>query len=537
MHVGTQEPIVWALALLVAIGGVGWVLWRLDVDPRESRRCLEERFVLGVPWGTLVVIAWLFAVYLFVQGGWWDWYRPVVVGFTAVDMFDPLAWFFAGFAHVSPSHLRGNVTSTLVFGPIVEWIWGHYPRGEDRTANPPWTRRPAVRAVVLFPLGIGSLAVVATLFSWGPVIGFSVAAYALVGIALVHHPVIAVVALVARDAVRLGYRAVTDPVQIAEATVRVVDPSWYGSAVQGHLVGMLLGVIVGVWLLDRRDHRRPSTAAVFGAATLVGASLSLWTVWWILGPDRYILFRAAGIMVVILVAVTIAAAAARDHADRLPRVAMAAIVIAVLIMGVVGVGLNLASVPSPQEEPAMSVEDYDIYYGEGATDGMVALVELEAFGLTTEVRTSGVIVVSEERNVWRQVISATELETHGAERIRVGGIGWSEDIVAVRRGWVPVGADPVYRVWVGDGDSFTPAFGSEAQTARPVVGGHNFTVQPAKEGFAVTVTNGEENATVPIPDDGHSVSALDVELRTEGEELVAYIDGSEVPIAERETYE
>lgn len=536
MLAGTDEPVLWAVSLAVAAAFVGLVLWWAGVPFGSARSRLEERFIWGVPWGTLVVVGGLFAVYLFVQRGWWHWHSPVVVAYTAVSMWDPVGWLFAGFSHSSPGHLRGNITTTIVFAPIVEWIWGHYPR--DR--SPDWASRPAVRALLLFPLGIAVIGIIAALFSWGPVIGFSVAAFALVGVALVHFPLLTIVGLVARSAVRLAWRALSDPVQISRATVRVVEPSWFGSAVQGHLVGLLLGVLVGLYLLDRLDTVPPTPGRLFVASVFVGTYLSIWSIWWILGPDEYVLFRAAGVIVVLLLGLAVAASVVNRpvRGRRIDRIAITLILVAVVGMGIVGIGLNLAVSEPPPGEPALTVEDYEVYYGENVPDGMVNIVDIDAFGLTTSVETSGVIVTSEERHVWRRTVSATELQTHGVQRFHVGGVGWSEEIVAVRQGWQPAGNAPVYAVWIGDGEEFRPAFASENRTVRAVVDDHRFALRSTPNGsFAVAVEYEGEIVTVPIPEDSESVDAHEVEIHRVENELIVVSDGTVIPIAVQETYE
>ncbi len=533
MSLGVDSGAVWLAVTALALVGATLVLRRAGVPVRAYARALRRRWLLGVPWGTLVVIAWLFAVYLVVQRGWWHWYRPVVVAFTAVSMWEPTGWLLAGFSHVSPSHLRGNVTTTVVFAPIVEWIWGHRTRRDGRLSTP-W-----VRAVVLFPLAVGGITVIATLSSWGPVIGFSVGAYALIGIVLVHRPLLVIVGLLARSAVRFAWRTIDDPVQFAETSVQVVEPSWYGSAVQGHLVGLLIGILVGLWLF-RRTERAPTTPArLFGAAVLLGVSLSLWTVWWIVGPEQFVLYRAAGALVVLAVAtlVTVGVTGVGLPVREPRRVAVGILLVAVLGMAIVGVGLNFATAEPAPASPGLTIGDYRITYAENVTDGMVNVVDIEAFGLTTDVRTSGVIVASQERNVWRRTASKAELATHGVERFTVGGIGWSREVTAVRNGWVPLGGEPVYIVWLGVDGEFELSYESDARPARAVLENRTFTIRPDDGTFYVDVRYEGEVETVRVPDAENVTTAHGVDIFRDGRDIVAVIGESGVPIATRETYE
>lgn len=538
MLMWADEPLAWGLASVLALAVVIFILWQIGVPFRTYHERLSTRFIMGVPWGTLVVVVGLFFVYLVFQHGLWDWYRPVVVAFTAVSMWDPTGWVLAGFSHASPGHLRGNVTTTLVFAPIVEWVWSHYPR-DQRDHRWSWTAHPVVRAVVLFPLGVAAIGILAVLFSWGPVIGFSVAAYALIGFAVVHFPRMTLLALLVREAVRFVWRTATNPVEFGRTTVRVVEPSWYGTAVQGHLVGLLLGVLVGVWWYRTYGGDRPAPSMVFFASALTGTYLSVWAIWWVLGGGQFVLFRGAGLIVVLVVAATITLAVHPPtiEIDRYRRTAVVLIVIAVLGMGVIGIGLNLAVSESPPGDPAHSVQDYDIYYGEDIPDGMVNVVDIDAFGLTTDVETSGVIVVSQERKVWRQTVSDSELETHGSRSFNVGGLGWSETVHADRRGWVPLGHQPVYHVRISAGDESSIAFESDSQPIRAVVDNHTFSLSATNGTFYVNVERGSDQTSVPIPADGEAAAVYDIHIVRQGPELIVTTGETAMPIATIERYE
>ena len=539
---GAETSLGWHLLVLIA--GIASVvaLSSVELPLREARERLQERFILGVPWGSAVVVGILLLVYLFVQHGWWHYHRPVIVAYTSVSMFDPTGWLFAGLAHTSPGHLRGNVTTTIVFAPIVEYAWGHYVRRDRYAWEPRWMHRPGVRAFVLFPLAVVLIAIAAALFSWGPVIGFSVAAFALVGAALVHYPIVALVGLVARSAVRVIWRTVSDPVVVTETTVRTVRPAWYGTAVQGHLVGLLLGAIVGIGLL--RYHRRTtSPARVFGATLVTGFFLSVWAVWWILGSEEYVLFRALGVAIVIAVAAMIALAVSIDRprpaltdVTNPPAGAFALVLVSVLAMGAIGVGLNLAVVDNPDHEPVLEVEDYKILYGSDVPDGMMNVVELEAFGLTTDVRTSGVIVVSEDRNVWRQMISSTELETRGHGRFTVGGLGWSESVTVDRTGWTPVGNDTVYQVALRTSEATVIAHQGEPRTAIPVVDHHELGIAIENGEFVIVVHGPDEIQTVDMPANDENVTVGELTLTRQNDTIIASTESTSVPVADKETY-
>lgn len=525
--------------LLAALSVVA--LARLGVPLRSYHDVLKERWVLGVPWGTLIVVSFLFAVYLFPQRGLWDWHRPIVVAYTAVSLFDPTGWLFAGFAHTSPGHLRGNVTSTLVFAPIVEWVWRHKPASDPDPRLPAWTGTPWVRAFVLFPLGIGVIGVIAALFSWGPVIGFSVAVYALIGIGLVHHPMLTIVAVVARQPLRVLWRTWTDPVVLRETTIRAVRPGWFGTAVQGHLVGLLIGVAIGIALLRWRG-RSPSPARLWFASVILGFYLSLWALWWIMGPEQFVLLRAIGVALVFAVATVIVVSAVVPP-PTVPgpdvdfrQAAVAILLIAILGMGAVSIGLNLATAEPPDLEPAATVGDYEIYYGEEVPDGMINIVEFEALGLTTDVRTSGVIVYSEQRNVWRQPVSEADLEARGSARFTVGGLGWGEQIRVEREGWTPTGAASVYMIRINDGDGWNHAFSSDLQVAQVRIADRHFGIATEDQRFLIGVEHDEDVEWEELPDRDENITMQGVELRRNGDRLIAAHDGTEVTIATLDTY-
>lgn len=536
-----EDPTIGFLFLFLAIALSLFTLHWLEIPIRDYHKTLCERWVFGIPWGTIVVVSLLFFVYLFVQRGYWHWNRPVMVAFTAVSMYDPTGWLFAGFSHSSPSHLRGNITSTLVFGPIVEWIWRHKPGNTHHPREPVWFRVPWIRAIVLFPAGILVIGVTAALFSWGPVIGFSVAVYALMGISLLHYPIVTLVALVARETIRIMWRTMTDPLVLAETVVRSVRPSWYGTAVQGHLVGLLLGVAIGITLV--RYHRsRPSIPRLWLASILLGFYLSLWALWWILGPEEFILFRAIGVGLIFLVAAVITLSVTLPYEEVVPArlsphtVAIACLAVAIVGMGAIGIALNFATAEAPETPVVMEVNDYEITYGENVPDGMVNVLEFEALGLTTDVRTSGVIVYSEERHVWRQTVSASELETRGGGWFTVGGLGWSEEIRVQRAGWVPTGQEPVYQIWMADQTQWNHAFASDPKTAQVRIAERTFTFSPEDGTFYLGVTYENETEWVEIPGIDETKTVQEVDITRQGRHLIASYNGTDVSIATRERY-
>ena len=122
--------------LLVGVALVLGSVFALSVvDTARVRRTLERRFHYGVPWGTLVTAILLVAFYLFVQRGMTTWSEPVVHAYVSWSYFYPTGIVTAGVAHGNPAHLLGNLTALVVFGTIVEYVWGHYPPSDESAGS------------------------------------------------------------------------------------------------------------------------------------------------------------------------------------------------------------------------------------------------------------------------------------------------------------------------------------------------------------------------------------------------------------------
>jgi hypothetical protein len=203
----------------------------------------------------------------------------------------------------------------------------------------------------------------------------------------------------------------------------------------------------------------------------------------------------------------------------------------------VPVNLFTASDDALPGEP-VQVRDYEVTYAEDVTDGMVAVVNVSAFGETTAVNTSGVIVQSRERGIWTTAVSKGRLAFAGRTVVRVGGVGWRDAVAVERTGWTVTGGGVAYRVNVThDGETRT-VYRSPPANASPVVGGRNVSIEPRATEFVVAVTRGNETARAPIPAANESVTLDGVELRRteKGTALVARFEGTRVQVAKPETY-
>ncbi|PSQ44187.1 hypothetical protein BRD17_04655 [Halobacteriales archaeon SW_7_68_16] len=121
-----------AAGIVVALGGSALLLRRLAPVERGVVARLRARLLLGLPVGTLLVVGFVLAVYLFVQDGLADTADPLVIPFRAWSYVYPLGVLTSAFAHDGPGHLTGNLLGTLVYGSLAEYAWGHVPPGRRK---------------------------------------------------------------------------------------------------------------------------------------------------------------------------------------------------------------------------------------------------------------------------------------------------------------------------------------------------------------------------------------------------------------------
>ncbi|WP_408958690.1 rhomboid family intramembrane serine protease [Natrinema sp. 74] len=287
---------------------------------RRWREVLRERFVYGVPWGSLVVIAFVLCVYLFVQSGFTAFDDPVTIPFRSWSYFYPLGMITAAFSHAGPGHLIGNLAGTIVVAPLAEYAWGHYPdeRGSQRTDS--WRTDPRVRAFVSFPLAVIVVGLVTSAFALGPVIGFSGVVFALAGFALVHYPIVTIIGVLGVQSVVLRlYYALQAPIRIYVAQPSPPSaPSWAGIAIQGHALGLFLGFVLGIVLLERRNAR-PNPFWLWLAVLLFGFSKELWAIYWYGADNSYILFQGPGIAIVSVLALVVTLSMTASEKPLVPR--------------------------------------------------------------------------------------------------------------------------------------------------------------------------------------------------------------------------
>jgi len=547
------------LAVLLAFVVAFAVVYAVDRPRGGWGRRLRSRLLFGVPWGTLVAVAFVAGVYLFAQGGLDSPYRPVVVPFRAWSYLYPVGMAFAGFSHASFGHVTGNLLGTLVAGSLAEYAFGHFPdeRGAGSFASP--RSNPYARAFGFVPAAILLCGLLTSLFALGPIIGFSGVVFALWGFALVHYPLGTVVALAGSQFVGLVWAVSRNPVVTGSASPSYGTPWWAGIAIQGHALGLFIGAIAGLLVLSRRGER-PSALRLFAGGLLFSASQGLWAVYWYLGNQQYVLYRGAGTALVVLFSALLAAAGAARARPLVERVAVpeprtfteaarsvspraVAFVALLVAFGAVAgpaVPVNMqTTTDDPVPGESLAVEGYEVTYAEDVPNGMVSVIDAEAFGQSTTVNTSGVIVYNERRHIWLTAVSKGRLAFDGARRVELGGVGWRETVTATRRGWRAVGGDPTYRVELAHGNRTMTAFVSEPSTAEATVDGRNVSVAAVDGGFEVRVTRAGADgvATAPLPEPNGSVRVDGVRFVREETKLFAVRGDTRVRIANAEQYQ
>lgn len=503
---------------------------------------IRRRWLLGIPWGTLITVGLVWAVYHLIQGGGTG--HPAVIPFTARSYLDPVGWLFAGFAHAGRGHLLGNLLGTVVYGSVAEWCWGHYPRRRGAVSFGRFRDAPPVRALVLGPAVVVALGLTTALFAWGSVIGFSGVVFALVGILLVQRPLLAVLAVIGREAVGLFYRALTRPTITSTPGESFTSPWWAETAVQGHLLGLLLGVTIGAALLRARGDR-PDPRRLWVGTLLTGAGLGLWAVWWYGPGESFVLYRAAGLAFLLVLAgfVTVAMRAATrtgsvggEYAWR--HLGALLLLLPIAAMAGMAIPTHATSVSAGDLDPTVTAGGYEITYAENAPVGVRR--PIDAFnddGPVGPQNASGVIVVNERRVIWTRAVSKRKLASSLRETVVVGGLGWRREIVVQRRGWSPVGNRTVYTVWLGAREQPPRiAFNSSRSRAAPVIGGRNVTLRANATGDFrfIVARNGTTlgRASVPVPD--ATTRAGGIRFTRDGTRVIARANGTSVPIATRE---
>jgi membrane associated rhomboid family serine protease len=514
-------------------------------NPGAIGAVLRRRWLLGVPWGTLLTVAVVVGWYLLGQGGLDHWYAPTEVPFTAWSYLYPLGWLTAAFSHSGPGHLTGNVFGTLAFAPIVEYTIGHFPRRRGATSFGRLRDNPIARSMA-FPLGVIAVGVLATLISWMPLVGFSGVVFAFAGFALVTRPITALLALLAQRGARTAFEAVRSPVVPESAGRSFSQPWWAETAVQGHLVGLFIGVALGAgwcwWRSERPDPRR-----LFVGIVLFGFAQAIWALWWYRGPSSYVLHQGAGVALVLLVGLLVALVVpVRDQHlfDEFTtrHLAVFLVILPLVVMAGIAIPTNAVEIGdtaatggenASEARDYVEVRDYTVDYEENVPNARLGLLDVEAFGESTAVNSSGVIVTSDRRQLWSTQVSKTKLQSVGRTRVILGGLGWRESVVVDRRGWIAVGNASVYHVWLkAGGRDAVRSFTAPPSTAEPTIAGRNVTVAGTDDG-TFTLTVRRENRTLgttAVPGENETTTTAGLRFRRQDDRILATHDGTRVPV-------
>lgn len=617
--------------ILASLGLVIISAWYLD-GRGKWYPALCERFIAGVPWGTLISIVGVLAFYLFVQSGLFHWDDPAVIPFRSWSYAYVTGMLTAGFAHAGTSHLLGNLVGTVVLAPIAEYAWSHYPEAVDRNRDTnktgylfpppsqasasqeataqgtpteegrtPWfsgiASRPWVRAFVIFPAVVIAVSIITSYFALGWSLGFSGTVFVFLGFAVITFPIATVVAMVAMTGMNVILAAVQNPVITAGISPGTPGPpSWVGVNVQAHLLGFLIGVVLALTLLHYR-REKPDISKVAFATVLVVLARQLWLLSGGSGT-RFVQYRGVGVIFMFALTFVITWAVAVDDeplfGQKIPLVpdirtgaalwtgAAIVVTLAGLAMGGLSVGnvllaialvsllvtpvlgaLILPDISSPVTlrqtivgglliitvvvaAPSMTANLHgmadDPVPGDGGitvADYTVTYEEDVPNARLSGSNDSGVIVVSEAREIWTANVRDYQLEHRGEETVTVGGIGWHEQVTAERTGWAVDGNDSVYVVDLEHDNTEKRSFISDPKTADSAVADQLMTLGGTEETFEVTVSRENETVgTVEIPTVNESVSldGLTIERieKDDDERLFAEQDGTRVLIAEKE---
>ncbi|MFD1512639.1 rhomboid family intramembrane serine protease [Halomarina rubra] len=504
---------------------------------------LRRRLLLGVPWGTLLVTGFVLAVYFVVQGGWERPNAPMVIPFRAWSYFYPQGILTAPFSHASLGHLTGNLFATLTLASVAEYAWGHYPRERGIQTFTSLLTNPFGR-IAVFVVGTLAVGVLTGVFALGPAIGFSGVVFAFAGFALMRYPLSTVVALSASGVVSLLYSAVQNPILTQGGRSAFITPWWASIAIQGHALGLFLGAVLGI-LYVRHVDERPPALRLFAGALLFSVAQGMWAVYAPLDGGRYELYRAAGAALVFVLAALVTSAvraADRSFVGRLDlsyRETAIGLVLAVTVaLAVVAVPYNLFTVANPDagvtETNSVEVGDYTVFYAHDVPNQYISSVAIDSSAVSSNVNASGVIVVSDDREIWWPVTSTNRLANSGRALVRVGGVGWRESITADYVSWAPVGNRSAYVVYLHHEEATRLAYVSEPSRADPTITGRNVTVVPGRQ-FSLRVTRGDEViGEAPVPVGNNSTSAGGLTFVREDRRVVATTDdGTRVTVAVR----
>jgi membrane associated rhomboid family serine protease len=499
----------------------------------NCRDSLRIRLLGGVPWGTLLLSCLLVFVYLSVQNGAVRWSEPLVIPFTSWSYSHPLGMVLGPVSHTNPEHLLDNLAGVLVFGSLAEYVFAH-KRGGTNSGR--FSGTPRVRAVVLFPAGALGVGLLGSVFSWGPTIGFSNVVFAFAGFAVVRYPILTVVAVSVRDGIAVVGRTIDHPSVVATGT-RATEPWFVDIAVQGHLFGLLLGILLGALTLSSRDEDPPSVLRLGTGLALFSLVQSLWVVWWPRGSS-YVLGRGLGVVLIACIAVLGTAGVVltvSGSKNRLPNpyVGIVILLVPLAIMAGIAIPINATTdVTAPSGAETVDIHGYEVTYVEDGTNQRLA-----PFAAVTGNRPTagGVVVVNPERGIWTQTVDRTSLAADGTASVRLGGIGWERTVFILQRAWRMTGDEVASQVWVHPNDGLLHrVYASAPATGTAVIDGYNVSIVPEGVRFEISVSRDNETVgTATVPHRGQTASIGKLTVHRESDTLIVSVNRTSVPVAWR----
>jgi membrane associated rhomboid family serine protease len=508
---------------------------RLIQEVEHCRDALRNRLLGGIPWGTLLLSCLLVFVYLSVQNGAGRWSDPLVIPFTSWSYSHPLGVALGPVSHTNPEHLLDNLAGVLVFGSLAEYVFAH--KRVSNTNRSRFRGSPRLRAVVLFPAGALGVGLLGSAFSWGPTIGFSNVVFAFAGFAVVRYPILTVVAVSVRDGLAVLGRAIDQPAVVATGT-RATEPWFVDIAVQGHLFGLLVGILLGAVTLYSRDEDPPSACRLGAGMALFSLVQSLWVVWWPRGSS-YVLGRGLGVVLVACIAtlgtagVILTVSGSKNRVSN-PYVGVVILLVPLAIMAGIAIPINATTdVTAPTETETVEINGYEVTYIEEGTNQRLA-----PFAAVTGNRptTGGVVVVNPERGIWTQTVDRARLAADGTASVYLGGIGWERTVFVLQRSWRMTGDEVASQVWVHPNDGLLHrVFASEPATGTAVVDGYNVSIVPDGVRFEIAVSRDNETVgTATVPHRGQTESIGNLTVSRESDTLIASVNRTSVPVAWRE---
>ena len=498
---------------------------------------LRRRLLLGVPWGTLLTMLGVLAVYLFVQGAYWH-SDLLVTPFRTWSYFYPLGMLMGPFTHGSVGHVTGNLLGTLAYGTVVEYAWGHYPQRRGESSFGSWRTNLFAR-ILAVPAVMAAVGMFTGVFALGPIVGFSGVVFALAGFSLVTRPYLFLGALLGSRVIDLIYIALRSPEPTVGGSVRYVTPGWVNVAIQGHAIGLVAGVFLGLALLRARSER-PSPGAVFFATLVFAVAQGLWAVYIPVGGGQFTLFRWLGTVLILLLAVLVAAATLyTDHAafpdfeGGWPSLAGFALVVALAALCLASVPANGAALGTDDlPEDGLAVRDYVVTYEENVPNAYVDSMPLPPTA-QQNITESGVVVASADREIWTVAVPRSWLALRGDATVVVGGMGWRETVRVDRTSWSVAGNDSVYSVALArEGDASRTVYTSSPSTLDGYITGRNLTLSPTDDGFEIAVRRGGVTVDrAPIPANMSSQEIGGLTFERNRSRLYAVGNGTRIMVA------